>query len=79
MSESTNVTLSIDVNGFAEAMWQLGKACRQATVAFTDALAPSIQALLRAMRTESGPWYRRWYWRAAYATADAFPEWVSPD
>lgn len=85
MSKDHNISIRIaaDLSAFTDAMKQFGDACRDAARVFSGQLTPAIRTyieeLKRALRTTGGPWYRRLYWRAAYATADRFPEWVSVD
>ncbi len=82
MSEG-NVSIRIvaSMSGFAEAANRLGKAFREMSAVLANSLQPALRDALgklrREFRTNTGPWYRRWYWRAAYATADTFPDWVS--
>lgn len=81
--ENAIIRAGANMDAFAEGMRKMGEAARQAAEVIANIFAPAVKncldTMLRFMRTQTGAWYSRYYWRAAYATADRFPSWVSAD
>ncbi len=78
-----SVQSKFDMSSMAEALRRFGDAAINAEKAIINAFRltafKEFEALRHHIRITTGPWYRRWYWRAAYATANRFPDWVSVD